>query len=376
MADLVATSIHDLHSIIDRARQEIESARSFADVLAVKIVAQKAYDDAGRLARIAKAKGAHDELVASAHRLKADALEIEAAAARKLADEYDGAQERGEIAKSGQYQRAIPGENSSQLATAAQAGVSNKEVFEARQFRDVERDEPGVTRRTLNEILERGDEPTKAALKREIMEAAGRIKQERQQEKKERRDFREVELGTKQSALPQKRYGVVLADPEWRFEPYSRETGMDRAADNHYPTSELGQIKARDVSSIAAEDSILFLWATAPMLPQAIEVMAAWGFSYKSHAIWAKDRVGTGYWFRNKHELLLVGTRGSIPAPAMGTQSASLIEAPVGRHSEKPAVFYEIIEGYFPTLPKIELNARAARHGWDVWGFEAPEDAT
>jgi N6-adenosine-specific RNA methylase IME4 len=150
---------------------------------------------------------------------------------------------------------------------------------------------------------------------------------------------------------------------------------MDSAADNHYPTSELETIKARDVASIAADDCVLFLWATAPMFPDALEVMSTWGFDYKSHFVWAKNRIGTGYWNRNKHELLLIGTRGKIPAPAMGTQAASLIEAPVGRHSEKPAVFYEIIEGYFPSLPKIELNARSRRAGWDIWGLEAPNEA-
>jgi N6-adenosine-specific RNA methylase IME4 len=159
----------------------------------------------------------------------------------------------------------------------------------------------------------------------------------RQAEKRERRARLEVKLGARQRALPDQRYGVILADPPWRFEPYSRVTGMDRAAENHYPTSALEDIKAFDVRSIAAPDCVLFLWATAPMLPQAIEVMAAWGFVYKTCAVWAKDRIGTGYWFRNKHEILLLGTRGHVPAPAPGTQWPSLIEAPVGRHSEKPA---------------------------------------
>jgi N6-adenosine-specific RNA methylase IME4 len=99
--------------------------------------------------------------------------------------------------------------------------------------------------------------------------------------------------------------------------------------------------------------------------------MQAWGFAYKSHFVWAKDRIGTGYWNRNKHELLLIGTKGDVPAPAMGTQASSLIEAAVGRHSEKPPAFHEIIEGYFPSLPKIELNARKRRQNWDGWGNEA-----
>jgi len=208
----------------------------------------------------------------------------------------------------------------------------------------------------------------------------------------------QAELAGRQRALPEKRYGVIYADPEWKFEPYSRETGMDRAADNHYPTSDLADIKARDVAAIAADDCVLFLWATAPMLPQALDVMAAWGFAYKSHTIWRKAEVdglaggdrgkidrgrysgalmlGTGYWFRNGHELLLVGTRGKVVAPAMGEQFPSVIDHPALRHSEKPGRFAELIEAYFPNLPKIELNARAARRGWDAWGLEAPDTET
>jgi hypothetical protein len=91
--------------------------------------------------------------------------------------------------------------------------------------------------------------------------------------KQSRRAEREQELAAKQAALPTRKYGVIVADNEWRFEPRSRETGMDRAADNHYPTSALEEIKSRDVASIAADDCVLFLWATAPMLPEALSVM-------------------------------------------------------------------------------------------------------
>jgi N6-adenosine-specific RNA methylase IME4 len=144
---------------------------------------------------------------------------------------------------------------------------------------------------------------------------------------------------------------------------------------NHYPTSDIEVIKRRDVPSIAADDCVLFLWATVPMMPQAVEVMAAWGFRYVSGCVWVKDRAGTGYWFRNQHELLLVGTKGRIVAPAAGTQWRSVIEAPVGRHAAKPDQILQMIETYFPTLPKIELNARQAREGWDRWGNEAPPAA-
>ena len=192
--------------------------------------------------------------------------------------------------------------------------------------------------------------------------------------KQQQRATRERVLGGIQCALPTKKYGVILADPEWRFEPWSRETGMDRSADNHYPTSCTEVIASRDVASIAAQDCVLFLWATAAMLPHALTVMTAWGFDYRSHLVWIKDKIGTGYWFRNGHELLLVGVRGNVPAPAPGTQRSSWIECGVGAHSAKPEYFLELIEAYFPTLPKIELNRRGpAREGWDAWGNEAEE---
>jgi N6-adenosine-specific RNA methylase IME4 len=194
--------------------------------------------------------------------------------------------------------------------------------------------------------------------------------------KAKKRAKRERELARKQFALPSKRYGVIVSDPEWRFEPYSRATGMDRAADNHYPTSQTRIIAARDVASIAADDCVLFLWATVPMLPDALLVMDAWGFDYKSHAIWDKVHIGTGYWFRNRHELLLVGTKGVIPAPAMGDQFGSVLTIARKEHSAKPDQFLEMIEQYFPTMPKIELNRRGPpRPGWDAWGNEVQEAA-
>ncbi|MCX5581339.1 MT-A70 family methyltransferase [Kaistia terrae] len=208
---------------------------------------------------------------------------------------------------------------------------------------------------------------------RALSAAIRRLRDTKTAEKKAKRAGREAALASRQRALPDKRYGVIYADPEWRFEPYSRETGMDRAADNHYPTTPTNDIVLRPVGIIAAKDCVLFLWATAPMLKAALRVMENWGFEYKSHFIWGKDRIGNGYWNRNQHELLLIGTIGNVPAPAMGEQWGSLLDATVGEHSAKPDKFYELIEAYFPNLPKIELNARRARPGWDVWGLEAPE---
>jgi len=210
--------------------------------------------------------------------------------------------------------------------------------------------------------------------KRAVMAAADRAEERavKQQAKAERRASREADLARKITALPSKRYGLLLADPPWRFEPWSRETGMDRAADNHYPTMTADEIRALDVASIAAPDSVLWLWATAPMLPDALATMAHWGFAYRSHAVWDKLAAGTGYWFRNVHEILLVGVKGNVPAPAPGTQSSSLISVAATTHSAKPEAAFALIESYFPTLPKIELFRRGPpRPGWDAWGNEA-----
>jgi N6-adenosine-specific RNA methylase IME4 len=224
---------------------------------------------------------------------------------------------------------------------------------------------------TIYELTKLSDDAFEAAVEEGVINSEMQHKDISTKVKQSKRAEKERKLGGVQLALPDAKFGVILADPAWRFEPYSRETGMDRAADNHYPTCDIEEIRALDLISIAADDCVLFLWATVPMLPHALQVMKDWGFAYKSHFAWIKDTIGTGYWNRNAHELLLVGTRGNIPAPAAGMQVSSVQEAPRGKHSAKPELFLEMIEEYFPTLPKIELNRRGpARPGWAAWGNE------
>jgi N6-adenosine-specific RNA methylase IME4 len=285
--------------------------------------------------------------------------------ASKIATLGDGQRQVGKFAE-------VP----SQSDAANMLNVSERSVRSAAAVRDHGSPE-------LQHAVEHGHLAVSAAAKaanlpvkeeREIAEkaTAGDANAARTVLKKSVRAAREADLGAKQIALPAKKFEVILADPAWDFAVYSRETGMDRAAENHYPTQSLEAIKALDVASISADDAALFLWATVPKLPQALETMSAWGFTYRTHFVWLKDKAGTGYWNRNRHELLLVGTRGNIPAPAPGTQSPSVIEAPVGAHSAKPEAFLELIETHFPNLPKIELNARKRREGWSAWAFEAP----
>lgn len=202
--------------------------------------------------------------------------------------------------------------------------------------------------------------------------------------KKVQRNDKEQKLAAKQKALPNKRYGVIYEDPAWRFELRSRETGLDRSADNHYPTMTLEEIMALPVQDIAAPDCVLFMWATVPHLADALKVIAQRGFIYKSHYIWDKTpwdgdgqdnviagRQGNGFWSRVNHELLLIATRGAPTCPAPGDNAPSVYREVASAHSAKPEYYARMIEGYFPNLPKIELNARAPRDGWDVWGNES-----
>lgn len=301
--------------------------------------------------------------------MELDAWEIRTRAERRLGEMLIAAREAGQLRKGRNWTGTGTDHSNGSAPEPLElpARVILKEAGVDRKLSATSQKVASISEQAFEAMVARTREEMAAARDKRALTLVGA------QSKTERRAERERELAGRITTLPEKKYGVIYADPEWRFEPRSRDSGMDRAADNHYPTSSTDDICARPVGAIAADDCVLFLWATVPMLPDALKVMTAWGFAYRSHAIWSKDRIGTGYWFRNQHELLLVGTRGSPPAPAPGTQFSSVMEAPVGEHSRKPDDFYDLIETYFPNLPKIELNARRARHGWDAWGNEAPE---
>lgn len=171
-------------------------------------------------------------------------------------------------------------------------------------------------------------------------------------------------------------YALILADPPWRYENPPMG-GTNRSIENHYPTMTLNEICALPVRDIAHENSILFLWATAPKLAECLEVIRAWGFTYRTNAIWVKDQLGMGYHFRNKHELLLVAKRGELAPPQPENRPESVFEAPRTEHSEKPKISYELIEKMYPDLGKtrIELFQREAREGWPGWGNQIAEAA-
>jgi N6-adenosine-specific RNA methylase IME4 len=195
--------------------------------------------------------------------------------------------------------------------------------------------------------------------------------------KKHLRDIRHT-ARTEQQEFPEGTYGLIYADPPWQYD----NAGGNGAAENQYPTlsteeiRDLSDPRGRGVSDLAAPDCILYMWATNAFLAEALGVAGAWGFDYKSNMVWVKDLQGTGFWARGRHELLLICTKGDVIPPHESLRPDSVIQEPVGAHSEKPAVVYEMLEALFPKLPKIELFARSGREGWDQWGNEAPREVT
>ena len=164
------------------------------------------------------------------------------------------------------------------------------------------------------------------------------------------------------------KFPVIYADPPWRYEFAETE---NREIENHYPTMTIDDICAMDISEISTDDSVLFMWATSPKLEEALRVINAWGFTYVTCAIWDKEKIGMGYYFRQQHELLLVAKKGNIPAPIPAARVKSVLSYKRGEHSSKPEEFYSIIEDMYPEYKKLELFCRTPRDGWSVWGNQS-----
>jgi hypothetical protein len=157
----------NLPVLVRRAAEQLASATSAAEILDARDMASIAYDLAKKAGRLAKAKEAHDEIIVKAAHAQADALEIESVAKRRLADEYDAAQERGEVRQNGE--RSF---STLEKVGGIDLGLTGKDIHEARTIRDAEQADPGIVRRSLDGLLDAGEEPTRAALKREIAPAS------------------------------------------------------------------------------------------------------------------------------------------------------------------------------------------------------------
>lgn len=164
-----------------------------------------------------------------------------------------------------------------------------------------------------------------------------------------------------------KGFQVIYADPPWKYE-FSKSDS--RKIENQYPTMELKDIQNLPVKELSAEDSVLFLWVTSPKLEEGLSVIKAWGFQYVTNAMWDKKSMGMGYYFRQQHEILLIGKKGNLPLPKPEDRVSSVISVRRREHSSKPDVIYEILEKMYPNRTRVELFGRSKRVGWTTWGDE------
>jgi len=172
--------------------------------------------------------------------------------------------------------------------------------------------------------------------------------------------------------LPNKKYSIIYADPPWQYQ----DKNCNGATGKHYNTMKMEEIFSLSVNEIAKEDSVLFLWATYPMLKEALQVIEAWGFKYKSIAFqWVKlNKSGKGYffglgrWTRGNTEVCLLATKGK--PKRINNSVSQLIISRIRGHSRKPDETRHKIVKLMGDLPRIELFARQRYEGWDAWGNE------
>lgn len=174
--------------------------------------------------------------------------------------------------------------------------------------------------------------------------------------------------------LPLFGFDFIMADPPWEFETYSVK-GHEKAPQGQYSCMSIDDIKRLPVNPLARGDAVLWLWATHPMLPQAIDVMSAWGFRFVTSGVWVKRTVkgklafGTGYRLRCASEPFLIGVVGN---PKTERNIRTVIEGPIREHSRKPEEAFLEAERMMPNaFSRLELFSRQSRLGWTTWGDEA-----
>lgn len=314
---------------LDRARSEL--------LMVSDAMGAKRISDIAKGLELVAIRQKDDEVIAYAHRIHADALRLE-----------------------GQYLQSVPKNTGSmgigksalpqgkRTSTLKDQGISFKESVAAQTVAEVANKDAAAF-----ESFRNGDITLKDLLRTK------------------RRNIQSAKIKLAQS-LPKSQsvvgpYGLILADPPWQYEHCEAN---NREIENHYPTAVLEDIYRHGMEVEKEKDCILFLWATAPKLQEAISVMVAWGFNYRSCAVWDKQHIGMGYWWRIQHELLLVGTSGKPGSTPECERVSSIFSEARSTHSTKPTCVYEWIERAFPESKKVEMYCRKPREGWGAWGNE------
>lgn len=177
--------------------------------------------------------------------------------------------------------------------------------------------------------------------------------------------------------LSGKKFKTILADPPWQFANRTGKVAPEHKRLTRYPTLALDEIKAIPVNDVTEDASHLYLWVPNALLHEGLEVMKAWGFTYKTNIVWCKirkdggpDGRGVGFYFRNTTELILFGIKGKMRTLAPGRSQVNILKSMKREHSRKPDEQYSLIESCSPG-PFLELFARGAQPGWEAWGNEA-----
>jgi N6-adenosine-specific RNA methylase IME4 len=300
--------------------------------------------------------------------LEADAWEIRVRAETRLGEMM---KEQKDTVGLAQGKRTDLGLSATQVdkPTLAEAGIDKNLAHRARKLASMSETE-------RENLIAEGRADVQLSAERAVLSKLNR--QEKHQE-----------IAAKASALRLASPGpfpLIYADPPWKWGHFGEqdkenEQGKGRTPDQHYPTLTYDeimdyQVDGKLVRDIAFKDAALFLWCTSANIELALKVMQAWGFEYKAHAVWVKDKSGMGLVFRNKHEPLLYGTRGNMPGPQF--QPPSTFEYPRGRHSAKPSEIRAAIEQMYPNFDvstRLELFARETVPGWTPYGFESSDVA-
>ena len=215
-----------------------------------------------------------------------------------------------------------------------------------------------------------------------LLQAAKLVAKHKQQESEKSRLARlnrQALLSQKNAALPTgKEYSLLLADPPWDYGMPNDRSASRMLPHNHYPTMSTDDICAMDVQSCVTTDAMLYLWCPASLLPDGLRVMESWGFEYVTNWVWHKSGgklTCAGGSALAHHELLLVGKRGQgLTIASKKARESSVFAAPVTQHSAKPALVHERLERLYPSVVnRMELFARNARSGWDVWGNQSQQ---
>ena len=177
-----------------------------------------------------------------------------------------------------------------------------------------------------------------------------------------------------------KKFATILADPPWQFQNRTGKMAPEHKRLSRYTTLSLDEIKSIPVKDFATDSANLYLWVPNALLKEGLEVMAAWGFTYKTNLIWYKirkdggpDRRGVGFYFRNVTEIILFGTRGKNARTLdPGRSQENMIVKQKREHSRKPDEQYELIESCSKG-PFLEMFSRGSRPGWECWGNQAED---